>query len=1131
METTSSVLSRDGSKLSPGSSTRKMKQSRLPFQILSTAAKPVDEPVETRKRKPSTEGLGHVAKAGRISDVKENVTTVALAETGKSTGAASIHISSDENSSSDAPAPSSSVSSRSSKTNKKKPQRKATKKTDLPKILIKLPIGKRKRSSSEKMKPTKKKANRAESLIMTANMNDSIILDDSDLSDDNAVEAADVVTNLVDPTTSQTETPALQPDSEEKLSSETIGSEAVDSPSEDNASSSELEQMSVEKTPSTETSEETKQMDTKLSNESEPSDQPEKEENNSPLTLSKDSEATSSKPASSSFAASDNLALPEPSDKITTVGTSSEVDSSEEDIYMLCTPNSKIVPTEAENQARKLTPKQIARRQEHEKKRALKQQEQQEKRRKLQEERDEKAREKEEQERQRKKEREQKEEQKRKEREEKEEIKRKDREEKEEQKRKEREEKEELKRKEREEKEKKRQAEIEQKNEEKRMKEEERRKKEEQREEERKRKEEEKEAEEKRKQKVSQVFTSFFVKKATNGTGAKASDDENSVESVLGGSTAPGASVTQQRFMPFCIKGDMRLAPVIRRVLNPVQRKTLEKTAAAGGHSTDRAQLYLGLLKSNCHKALKTDRTWNVEDDEERDDIMIVDDTVCHQIEEDPCKMKQTFRTKFFLFEENRRPPYRGTWRKRSTQIKARRPFAQDTKFFDYEVDSDDEWEEEEPGESLHGSDDEKDVDPEEEYEVDNEFFVPHGHLSDEELHAEEEGEMEDNSPEAQKAKLKIMQQEFVAEMKKKTEKIKPRLIGCIWSNVLSGDANEDSHAECSAIIWKMLNERAMLYNPDEPISFTRTSSTVNGNGADHDAAGSSPTNDNEKPGPKKVKITDDAIGDLARLVHGNVNNRKFLVREFSAFWSSSNDSVEFSLESIRNKIKEIAKWGPCHLEGPMMGKLCWTVEEHILKQCGLTEQVLPNTWKYHLEKAKQPKLEKRTNAVQKEDDPETARNPSSKADSNGTKEDSHGSVKVAHSNTAHEVGTIKKFAKVLSNDERMKGLAIVENKLEKQSEPAEPQHEKPNNGKDKDGTLPTPKPKQGRDDSATKQKSKKRVQLLMSVPRGQAINQSTKNSLISQFLSKVNHKPDQSAENGVKAVDTGTGGTIIEID
>jgi len=50
-------------------------------------------------------------------------------------------------------------------------------------------------------------------------------------------------------------------------------------------------------------------------------------------------------------------------------------------------------------------------------------------------------------------------------------------------------------------------------------------------------------------------------------------------------------------------------------------------------------------------------------------------------------------------------------------------------KWFDYEVDSDDEWEEEEPGESLKGSDDERDEEnlEENEYDVDNEFMVPHG--------------------------------------------------------------------------------------------------------------------------------------------------------------------------------------------------------------------------------------------------------------------------------------------------------------------------------------------------------------------------------------------------------------------
>lgn len=45
-------------------------------------------------------------------------------------------------------------------------------------------------------------------------------------------------------------------------------------------------------------------------------------------------------------------------------------------------------------------------------------------------------------------------------------------------------------------------------------------------------------------------------------------------------------------------------------------------------------------------------------------------------------------------------------------------------------MDSDEEWEDE-PGESVDGSDDEKE--PEDDYEVDNDVFVPHGYLSDEE--------------------------------------------------------------------------------------------------------------------------------------------------------------------------------------------------------------------------------------------------------------------------------------------------------------------------------------------------------------------------------------------------------------
>ncbi|XP_052872739.1 chromatin assembly factor 1 subunit A-like [Anopheles cruzii] len=573
----------------------------------------------------------------------------------------------------------------------------------------------------------------------------------------------------------------------------------------------------------------------------------------------------------------------------TTVTLSS---SDEEGTDTMSTPPEKSVQTADGQPAvkRKLTAKQIARRQEHERKLALKEQEREDKRRKQQEEKEEKAREKEEQDRQR---------------------------------RREREERDEQKRKEREEKDKRRQSEIDQKNEERR------------------RKEEEREAEEKRKAKVAKAFTNFFVKKpiAKDSTPpSKESDDDNSLDS--------NGALSGARFMPFCVKSDMRLAPLTRRTLCPAAKETLTQLLAADeGFGEDH---YLSQLKRKRHQPIATGRTWDTKVDEDDDDIMIVDDSAYHQIEEDHEVLKQTMKAKFFLFVENRRPPYRGTWRKRSTVVRARCPFAQDKIYFDYEVDSDDEWEEEEPGESLHGSDDEKDVDPEEDYEVDNEFFVPHGHLSDEELQAEEDedgGPTEDNSPEAQKAKIRIMQQEFVAEMKKKTEKIKPRLIGCIWQGSCGGSGSD--------IIMKILNDRAMLFDPADPISFTRAS-TTNGDQQDADSPG--------KRGPKKRRISEEAVHDLVRLVHGNVNNRKFLAREFQAFWAASQDGgerPELAMESVRNKIKEIAAWGACPLEGPMRGKHCWTVAQEVLEAHNLTQLALPNTWCYQLKGSNPVRLAK----------------------------------------------------------------------------------------------------------------------------------------------------------------------------
>ncbi|KAI0494296.1 hypothetical protein KFK09_024428 [Dendrobium nobile] len=94
---------------------------------------------------------------------------------------------------------------------------------------------------------------------------------------------------------------------------------------------------------------------------------------------------------------------------------------------------------------------------------------------------------------------------------------------------------------------------------------------------------------------------------------------------------------------------------------------------------------------------------------------------------------------KLLQFDKSNRPAYYGTWIRKSV-ICPRNPFRKDPDL-DYEVDSDEEWEEEEPGESL--SDCERDKEDEvldkentkegSDDESEDSFFVPDGYLSENE--------------------------------------------------------------------------------------------------------------------------------------------------------------------------------------------------------------------------------------------------------------------------------------------------------------------------------------------------------------------------------------------------------------
>lgn len=68
-------------------------------------------------------------------------------------------------------------------------------------------------------------------------------------------------------------------------------------------------------------------------------------------------------------------------------------------------------------------------------------------------------------------------------------------------------------------------------------------------------------------------------------------------------------------------------------------------------------------------------------------------------------------------------------------------------------------------------------------------------------------------TPETQKARLKHLEDEFETELKKPTEKLKPRLYGLIWE-----DANGWKPENCVDALWNYLGKFSMIMNDPTPL-------------------------------------------------------------------------------------------------------------------------------------------------------------------------------------------------------------------------------------------------------------------------------------------------------------------------
>ncbi|XP_043277415.1 chromatin assembly factor 1 subunit A-B-like isoform X2 [Venturia canescens] len=495
----------------------------------------------------------------------------------------------------------------------------------------------------------------------------------------------------------------------------------------------------------------------------------------------------------------------------------------------------------------------------------------------------------------------------------------------------------EQKRKEKEQKELKKQMEIEQKQKEKerkdRAKEEDRKKREEAKEEEKRKKEEERLEAERKKQKAASTFASFFTPKKPE---AKVVEEKKPVRI--------------SNFMPFQVKVDMRVAPVCRRSLNESEKKEFDVVCIDKLDGTER--LYVKEIKSR--EKRKCGKTWPPDS---HDDVTIIDEDEiggCDVVNL-PKPMVEKQRAKYLAFAENRRPPYWGTWRKKSATITPRKPFSQDTKWFDYDVDSDEEWEEEEPGESLHGSDDEKEEEnpDDNEYDVDNEFMVPHGYLSEEEAQADDDEE--DMSPETQKYKLKILGEEFEAERKTQPSKVKPRVIGCVWQ----GPSNAYPQNMSQKLVDFLTVRQAWVQATPIILGTANEGENVDGDGEEtaetsEEREAVKEEAEDRRGGSKKKRLPAEALPELIRLIHGNTHGAGFLVKEFMTFWNRKKQddggSSPLLKSSIAHKIRELSKYMACPEEGPMHLKVCWYVSPEIRKEyLGDESLELPNKWNYAL--------------------------------------------------------------------------------------------------------------------------------------------------------------------------------------
>ncbi|XP_045848137.1 chromatin assembly factor 1 subunit A [Meles meles] len=381
------------------------------------------------------------------------------------------------------------------------------------------------------------------------------------------------------------------------------------------------------------------------------------------------------------------------------------------------------------------------------------------------------------------------------------------------------------------------------------------------------------------------------------------------------------------KFAPFEIKEHMVLAPRFRTAFDQDLCAQLDQLLQQQNGEFSFLKDLKGRQPLRSGPTMVSNRNTNIHNS----DVVIVESGKADGVPD----RRKFGRMKLLQFSENHRPAYWGTWNKKTTVIHPRDPWAQDRKLLDYEVDSDEEWEEEEPGESLSHSEGDDDDEVGDDEDEDDGFFVPHGYLSEDEGVTEECADPE-NHKVRQKLKAKEWD-EFLAKGKR-FRVLQPVKIGCVWAADKDGGADRKVLQQFTACLLETV--------PSEEEQTPKAS--------------------------RREKRDQQILAQLLPLLHGNVNGSKVIIREFQECCrrgllsrdAGSPDSSSASPPSpgssrpqtpttsedaavpSKARLKRIISENSVYEKRPDF-RMCWYVHAPVLKTFGQEHLPVPCQWSY----------------------------------------------------------------------------------------------------------------------------------------------------------------------------------------